>query len=100
MEIQKYETSKRYYPQIEIIFEYFGLNNQMLKTVEELSELQQELMKYIWKKGNRESIIEEIADVELMIEQIKFGLRLNDDEIDKVKEKKILRTFLRSNIKQ
>jgi len=100
MEIQKYETIKNYYPQIETIFEYFGLNNQMLKTVEELSELQQELMKFIWKKGNRESIIEEIADVEIMIEQIKFGMRLNDDEIDKVKEKKILRTFFRSNIKQ
>lgn len=69
----------------------FGVENQMIKCVEELSELQKELCKHSLGQGNVEHIIEEIADVEIMIDQMKKGLGISFYSVDKVKKEKLNR---------
>lgn len=55
-------------------WEKWGFELQMVKFVEELSELQKAICKYhsFWKKSAQPArdIVEEIADVEIMIEQL------------------------------
>lgn len=50
----------------------FGADLQQIVAIEECSELQKELTKAIRGKGNFDSLAEEIADVEIMLEQIKL----------------------------
>lgn len=54
----------------------FGENAQMIVAIEECSELQKEITKIIRNKGNLENLAEEIADVEIMIEQLKYMYKL------------------------
>ena len=72
-------------------WEKYGEIAQMIVALEELSELQKEITKYLRGKDNFENIEEEIADVELMIAQIKYGLNLNEDNIQHIKENKVNR---------
>jgi NTP pyrophosphatase (non-canonical NTP hydrolase) len=56
--------------------EFFGAENQLYKTVEELAELQQAIIKYNLSDRNDlqktfVNLIEEIVDVEIMLSQIK-----------------------------
>ena len=64
--------------------EKFGLENQFVVALEELSELQKEITKYMRCDGNREHLIEEIADVRIMLAQITYFLQIQDEEILKV----------------
>ena len=50
----------------------FGKENQIIVAIEELSELQKELTKYYRNGGSVCHIAEEIADVEIMLEQLKI----------------------------
>ncbi|MBC5729014.1 hypothetical protein H8R91_10880 [Ruminococcus sp. NSJ-71] len=77
----------------------YGVENQLIKTVEELSELSQALCKslirlnYTKEKISLESvdnIFEEIADVEIMLEQCKMMFQC-DKEVSAWKHKKIER---------
>jgi len=77
----------------------YSVENQMIKTVEELSELSQALCKslirlnYTKEKISLESvdnIFEEIADVEIMLEQCKIMFQC-DKEVNKWKHEKIER---------
>jgi NTP pyrophosphatase (non-canonical NTP hydrolase) len=70
---------------------------QTLMVFEETAELQKELTKTIRGKGNRDDLIAEIADVEITIESIKFGLDIRQEDIEKIKEYKINRFFERHN---
>lgn len=65
---------------------------QIIVAVEELSELQKELCKALRSNGNRKNLIEEMADVEIMLEQMKMYFLIEQEEIDKIKEQKIERT--------
>jgi len=69
----------------------YGLAKQMIKCVEELSELQKELCKQALGQGNLEHITEEIADVEIMLEQMKIGLNIGFYELTATKRKKLCR---------
>lgn len=61
---------------------------QMIVALEELSELQKEICKGLRGKNNKESIIEEMADVYIMLEQMKLYYGIDDKAIlDKVEEK-------------
>lgn len=80
------------------MIEKYGLL-QLVVAVEELSELQKELTKYIRKSKlgdmdlfELEPIKEEIADVELMLSQLKQYFNFNQDDIYNIKKKKIERT--------
>lgn len=82
----------------------YGVENQMIKTVEELSELSQALCKslirlnYTKEKISLEddlksvdNIFEEMADVEIMLEQCKMIFYKSEDKINDYKNKKIKR---------
>lgn len=52
----------------------YGKDAQMKMVLEEMSELQKEICK-LWRgKDNRDAIAEEVADVEIMLDQLKLML--------------------------
>ncbi len=57
----------------------YGSTLQIAMVFEEMSELQKELCKYLRGKRSPASIAEEIADVEIMIEQMKMLFCCTDD---------------------
>ncbi|HZK52975.1 MAG TPA: hypothetical protein VFC84_02040 [Desulfosporosinus sp.] len=69
----------------------FGIRHQTIKCIEELSELQKELCKQANGDGTKDKVIEEMADVEIMLEQMKIGLCIGACEIDEVKDQKLSR---------
>ena len=81
---------KRYYV-YEKMIEKYGKKDQMLIAVEECSELQKAILKYLRGRCNTIEISEEMADVEIMLEQLYIMLD-NHDEVKFFKEKKIERT--------
>ena len=64
---------------------------QFIVAIEELSELQKELCKLLRNKGKKENIIEEVADVKIMLEQIEYFFNI-DYEVEEQIDKKIERT--------
>ena len=68
----------------------WGIDAQVTKAVEELSELQKELCKFLLDDGNMEHITEEMADVKIMIEQMELILE-NKEAVKAVKKAKIQR---------
>lgn len=67
------------------LIDHYGTLNQKLIAIEEMAELQKAIVKTIRQnsKENTEAIIEEIADVQVMLEQLKiiFSCRPKIDEI-------------------
>lgn len=59
----------------------YGENSRLLLAIEEMSELTKELVKRVRGRDNMAAISEEIADVEIMLEQLKilFGNRADVD---------------------
>lgn len=57
------------------IADYYGINVQTLKLIEELSELIRALC-----RQDYDNIIEELADVEIMLEQVKYLGNYNTEE--------------------
>ena len=92
-------TKKQVYEQL---IEKFGAENQILKCVEELNELGQALCKVQSKDENKavaiKGVIEEIADVEIMLEQIKLILGIEESDVKKMKSYKLHRTVRRYGI--
>lgn len=81
--------------EIRQIADHYGLNNQMMQAIEEMGELTQAIVK-VYRNGldnERDSLIEELADVEIMIEQLDY--LLGDNQIEKVKAYKINRQMNR-----
>lgn len=75
----------------------YGSALQIVVTMEEMSELQKELCKYLRGKYSPASIAEEIADVEIMLEQMKM-LFCRADDVRSVRGRKIER--LRERIEE
>lgn len=79
------------------IAEHYGPSNQSRQLIEEMAELTQALCK-AQRVGtmvyNKENIIEEIADVEIMTYQMKCLLHCFD-EVAQVKNEKIARQIAR-----
>ena len=73
-----------------LIDEYGSL--QVIVAIEELGELQKELCKSLRGKENKEHIIEEMADVYIMLEQIKIMYDIPTPLIRQCKNKKLQRT--------
>lgn len=82
---------------MQLAIDSYGRVNQVIKTVEELSELSQALCKILTSKFTDdnseifENIFEEIADVEIMLEQCKMIFYKSEDKINDYKNKKIKR---------
>ena len=67
----------------------WGKEPQMLQVIEEMSELIKEILKNInRKKDNISELIEETADVEIMLEQLKVCYNIADD-VAKYKTEKL-----------
>lgn len=87
------------------IANHYGLSKQSRQLSEECAELIQAISKYMrfqetsyastvdWKY--LESVCEEIADVEVMLEQIKYLLHINPEAIEEIKKNKIDRQLAR-----
>ena len=67
-------------------------DKQIIIAIEELSELQKELCKSLRNNYNYGNIVEEIADVEIMLEQMKIYFEIKENEIEEMKEIKTKRT--------
>lgn len=60
----------------------YGVIPQTFMAMEEMSELQKELCKNQRGKNNRREIAEEIADVEIMIEQMKVLYDVEENVVE------------------
>lgn len=83
---------------IKTIFDHYGEESQLEKSIEELDELEDVISKLLtlekcavskkmaFYKSNRESLIdhiaEEIADVRIMLDQLEYGLRIEQRSAD------------------
>lgn len=82
------------------ILKKHGFRNQMVKTCEELSELETALLKCYNKgpgEGRIEAVQEEIADVYIMLEQIRKQF-MSREELDNWINYKITREAERGNL--
>ena len=78
----------------ETIIETFGNEAQMIVAIEELSELQKEITKKLrQKKGTVFGLVEEIADVEIMTDQLKVMFGIGEKELTTERNYKINRTL-------
>lgn len=76
-------------PVLKRALETWGEQAQMLMVVEEMSELMKEILKNInRKKNNIDAIIEETADVEIMLEQLKENYQIVE-KVEAYKKDKI-----------
>lgn len=67
-----------------------GYKNQLIKTVEELTELANELQQHVNKDiNNRSEIVEEYVDVMFMMKQLKYIFNINNFEINTNLNKKM-----------
>lgn len=91
---------------IKRIADYYGLKNQQRQLSEECAELIQATSKYMrYSEGPIEAytndwkyiqnVIEEIADVEVMLEQVKYLLNINNAAVEEIKKNKIERQLER-----
>ena len=63
----------------------FGKNAQLLMVLEEMSELQKEILKHVNRgKDNIDEIIDETADVEIMLEQLKYIFDIHQAVKDRI----------------
>lgn len=76
--------------ELKFIADHYGLENQLGKCIEELNELVEAL-----SHKNIDCVQEEVADVENMLEQIKYLLRLSDYSIRCIRLSKIFRQLTR-----
>lgn len=69
----------------------WGKNAQMMQVVEEMSELIKEIIKNINRnKNNVTELVEETADVEIMLEQLKLCYNIKE-QVDAYKEAKLIK---------
>jgi NTP pyrophosphatase (non-canonical NTP hydrolase) len=82
-----YEQRKHIY---EKALTKWGIRHQTMVAIEEMSELTKELCKNFRGRKNKDAIAEEIADVIIMLEQLRLMYGVNDD-VNKHMDAKILR---------
>ena len=82
------------------IIVHYGAYNQVNKTVEELIELSEVLIKDV-NKGtiDKDSLYEEMADVEIMLAQLKIIYNMDPEGLQQEIDRKIERTLERIEVK-
>lgn len=70
--------------------EAYGKEHRLIICMEEMAELTKELTKNLRGRRNLQDISEEVADVEIMLEQVKVIFDLKE-EVSEAKEAKLLR---------
>lgn len=74
----------------ELVIDKHGVDAQLNVVIEELSELIKEVCKIKRGIGNMTNLAEEVADVEIMCEQLRYLYNI-DSEVDSWKESKLTR---------
>lgn len=78
------------------IADYYGTEHQAVKAIEEMAELQKELAKFtIGDGGDIDSIVEELADVMIMIEQMRYCFDTHNIDVPKIIDAKLSRQLKR-----
>lgn len=85
------------------IAHYYGADSQLDQTIEELAELTVAIRKFKRNRGNNITdkvsllyhLAEEIADVEIMTEQLKYLLPFVEEDVEKIKVEKLDRQIKR-----
>ena len=74
-------------------FERFGEPHQLLVAFEEMAELTKAISKAMRysREGHKTAITEEIADVEIMLEQVKMIFGIDDEDVEMWRLDKIVR---------
>lgn len=80
------------------VIDRFTPAHQLDIAIEEMSELTKEICKYKRGFDNRENIIEEMADVFIMLRQLKLIFNVTDKELHNAEVAKIKR--LREHVKE
>lgn len=77
----------------------FGAGNQQIVAIEELSELQKEITKLLRGQGGLINLAEEIADVEIVIEQLKiiYGIKSDVSQYKILKNQRLLELIKEKN---
>ena len=84
---------------IEYLADTYGYENQSRQLIEEMAELTQ-AVNHLWRHNDytefkhRQAVFEEMADVEIMLEQIKYLLNCRD-EVEEYKRYKVARQIKR-----
>lgn len=76
------------------IANHYGREHQVLIAIEEMSELTKELCKYFRRYDRKKEIVEEVADAQIMLEQLieLFGI---EGDVDKMIDYKLNRQIRR-----
>lgn len=79
------------------ILNYYGVELQITQTSQELSELNIELTKYIVNPKNchKSNILDELADVYIMLQQMKLTFNISEYEMGKKIDEKLTRQITR-----
>ncbi len=93
-----YNTLRNSYRPLQDELNNNGTLNLMI-TVEEFGELQQQVVKYIRGKGTHEGLLEEVADAYLCLEYIKDICGLSEEEVRKAINIKLQRQDKRNDQK-
>ena len=67
-------------------------DKQLIKAVEELNELEDEILKYLDGRGDRTKLVEEFSDVVVILWQLKLRFEIVRPEIENWIDYKIERT--------
>lgn len=76
----------------------YGYDRQSIKLIEEMAELQQAICKHRESTDKSKTLIgikSEIADVYVLLDQMKYLLNIKDEELEEIKDYKINRQLLR-----
>lgn len=76
----------------------FGAQAQLVVALEELSEAQKEICKFLRGKGDPDHLTEEIADAQIMLEQVQMLCGIDERAVQEQMDSKIRR--LRGRIKE
>lgn len=83
---------------VESVIATYGATVQKCVAMEEMAELTKEITKDIRGKLNRQSLIEEFADVTIVLDELKLIYNITNKEINQVRDAKLKR--LKSNLEK
>lgn len=75
MNESSYEERSKVYTQARSVF---GASSQLIKAIEELSEVQKEICKTLTGEIDMEHLAEEVADASIMLEQVRHIFDIDD----------------------
>lgn len=71
------------------VIKNYGIHSQTIMLFEEMSELQKEVCKLYRKRGTIDHVIEELADVVIMLEQLQLMLNLEENKLQEIVDYKM-----------